>query len=80
MLDAGTSTICAFAFAAQGEKCSAGTTAGSCPSSGLVGCCILTSGDGGSVQVGNCYYDSAVAAEWEKLCVAPGESWSTTAP
>ena len=64
----------------SGYACPATTKSGSCPSSGLIGCCGGSeSSDGDTVISGICYYSSSVATMAKSACKSP-ETWSTTAP
>jgi hypothetical protein len=59
----------------------AGASAGQCPSAGLVGCCVHSSGllgEGAAV----CYYASACGSccEDKATCVGGGGTWQTTPP
>jgi hypothetical protein len=65
----------------SGFACSAGFSAGVCPSSDLVGCCVtdLSSTVGTSIT-GVCYYSSTLATTAMSACVGTDETWKTTAP
>jgi hypothetical protein len=56
---------------------------GSCPASGLVGCCVTDIGNEGAVagsKAGVCYYDAALAASGMLGCNGSNNTWQTSAP
>lgn len=62
-------------------SCPNGLSSGSCPSSGLVGCCKTSVNTGvGTSTSASCYYDSATAASAQSACTGTDESWVTSAP
>jgi len=62
-------------------SCTGGLEPGTCPSSGLVGCCVVTSSDAGVTEVAAiCYYDTTSAAAAMGACTKPDEKWTTSAP
>lgn len=69
----GSARQCSYSSAtAGGLACSslAGSVAGSCPSSGLYGCCVATtpSDGGGPVTTATCYYSSTVGQPASSSC------------
>lgn len=64
----------------------AGTTPGSCPSSGLAGCCVVTQflQDGGQTSTATCYYASDAAVAIQDCAiesyVQQAGIWQTSAP
>jgi hypothetical protein len=52
-----------------------GTSATTCPSTGLVGCCATTVG--GSVATAECYYSASTAAQEQADCTG---QWTTSVP
>jgi len=57
------------------------TASGSCPSTGLVGCCVMKRVVGPSTfSSASCVYDAASAPSVMAACKNPGETWQTTAP
>lgn len=77
----GTSKTCSFeSTTVSGVSCTAPAQPGSCPSTGLVGCCAMTVTSGGnSVGGGVCYYDESTAASEKSTCATNKGTWSTTA-
>ena len=61
----------------------AANTTGSCPSAGLVGCCVTDIGAEGAAPgttSGLCYYDAALATEAKASCTTKNNTWQTAAP
>lgn len=59
-------------------KDESGTTASSCPSSGLVGCCTTkASGSGQTFTTEACYY-AGTAADLQSACTSANGTWSTS--
>jgi hypothetical protein len=57
--------------------------AGSCPASGLLGCCVTNIGNEGALAgtlAGVCYYDASFASEGKSGCNGANSTWQTTAP
>jgi hypothetical protein len=81
MTGTGSTATCSFASStATGFTCTSPEKSGSCPSSGLVGCCGDTVTEGGfSTSSYACYYDSTTASEVKAACVSP-DKWTTSAP
>jgi hypothetical protein len=73
---------------APGFSCAVGPsfTMGSCPSEGLIGCCVVNASAGGYVSTAaECYYSADIAQDAQLACMEenqPGEtaSWQTTPP
>jgi hypothetical protein len=65
-----------------GYMCPGGFSPGPCPSTGLFGCCVDRSTDGGVTAVGAvCYYSPDAGAIAMGVCESkPGETWSTMSP
>jgi len=63
-------------IAGSGVGCT-GQTPGSCPSAGLLGCCVDTKG---AVEGASCLYQAALASAAKANCTGPGMTWQTTAP
>jgi hypothetical protein len=89
MTGSGSNQVCAYSINGIANfSCSPnGQTSGACPG-GIVGCCQhgVTIADpdpdgngGGSVQSGQCFYDSASAATGKSNCKSPFV-WSKTEP
>jgi hypothetical protein len=78
----GASRACAWETSdAPGFSCSGSLRVGTCPSAGLVGCCIETVMSGGfTVVAAGCYYNATTAMAAMSSCTGAGDSWSTTAP
>jgi hypothetical protein len=79
----GTAQTCAFQSTAQapaGDVCDNGYTNGTCPSAGLVGCCVGDLSGDLSGTTANCYYDPSTSATNQTDCSMLGNVWSTTAP
>lgn len=63
------------------SSCPSGYSSGSCPSAGLVGCCVTTMSSAGTNLIGGeCFYDAASAASAKPACIPPGEAWQTSPP
>jgi hypothetical protein len=52
-----------------------GTTATSCPSTNLAGCCTITTA---GVSVETCYYDSTITSSDQSSCTSENGTWSTS--
>jgi hypothetical protein len=64
-------------YSASTMPCAAGTSPGTCPSSGLVGCCVDTLSSGVAAI---CYYAAAAASSAMALCTGSDQTWVTTSP
>jgi hypothetical protein len=79
----GGSELCGYSSSTMpGYKCPGGFSPGTCPSSGLFGCCVDTSMDAGVTAVGAvCYYSADAGTTAMGVCSSkPGEVWTTTSP
>jgi len=83
----GSTEVCAYVSSdTPGFTCSEmganGTgTSGSCPSSGLVGCCVHNISAGGyNETTADCYYSAATAKTEMASCPTAGGTWQTSAP
>jgi hypothetical protein len=76
------SQVCAYSYSnAPGFKCTGGLMPGSCPSSGLFGCCVITGKDAGATSVAAvCYYSPDSGAISMSACTGSDEKWQTTSP
>ena len=86
---AGSTKVCRYTLqTTAGYRCpsDAGATLGSCPSSGLQGCCVETlTGDGGATESAVCYYDATAAQSAAMQCSFEAYqgmpyNWQTAAP
>jgi hypothetical protein len=78
----GSTEICGYASStAPGYTCESGFTPGTCSSSGLYGCCVVTGIDAGVTSVAAvCYYSSTSGETAMEACTGSDEKWVTTAP
>jgi hypothetical protein len=75
--DGSTLYCSSFSGASAGPECSmTGHVAGPCPSTGLTGCCVFSTGNA------ICFYssDSVPASQEQTMCTSGGDTWVTTAP
>jgi hypothetical protein len=81
---AGTVKVCdSYSSNVPDFECSSepGFASGSCPSSGLFGCCVTTTSDGSySVTTASCYYDKTTGMTEMTDCTGAVGKWQTTAP
>jgi hypothetical protein len=79
----GSSKQCMFASTPDADAgCASGSTAGSCPSSGIFGCCVFTV-DGGPAITATCYYtenQSAANTCENNQYMGFQEEWQTFVP
>jgi hypothetical protein len=88
----GSTKKCAFASSTSGSgsqsskvRCDAGETFGSCPTSGLNGCCVVTPPDAGGAITATCYYAPDAGRAEEEVCNTQlyegfPDLWQTTVP
>jgi hypothetical protein len=77
----GSSEVCTSSSTTETGATCTGQQAGSCPSTGLVGCCVLTESSGGvSISAASCIYSSATEADEMTACSGTGGTWQTSAP
>lgn len=82
----GITAACSFSSSnASGFSCTAGESAGHCPSSSagsnLAGCCVTTDTASGTTTISaECYYTTVAATTAQATCTAADQSWVTVAP
>jgi hypothetical protein len=78
----GESQECSYGhLAAPGYTCASGYDHGTCPSPGLIGCCVTTTTDNGyTATAADCYYNSTAGSAAQDACTGSGEAWQKGAP
>jgi hypothetical protein len=65
----------------HGFTCPINTEPGSCPSSGVVGCCVMPQPGSHTETNGICYYQASQISSGKDTCATKsGSSWSATVP
>jgi hypothetical protein len=78
----GSEESCIYSDDSLGNTCTAPATSGSCPPSGLQGCCVaVTQVSGYTLTTATCIYDSSlVSGEMSECNKTATSKWQTTAP
>lgn len=75
----GTVQLCAESTSTQpGFTCPAQLAVGPCPTTDLIGCCIITTIGQYTMTSGACYYDAASAQSGMASCTGADRTWRTT--